>query len=574
MIEVEGPDGSVAEFPDGTSPEVIKGAMAKRFAKPKAETNPVLDSPIGGFLRGLRDIPDAGAQLLTRGLEAVAPTIDNASGLPPEFQNNAVQNFARQERERVEGINKAAEQDYRQSWRGGQDPGIDAGRIAGNVAGTLPLAMALPGGGATFMGRLAAGAGQGAALGALNPVDTEQGDFWPEKASQVLTGAGLGAAGTGIVEGISRAISPRVVPEVQALMDRGVTPTPGQILGGGFKRAEEGLTSVPVVGDAIKGAQRRAIEQFNTAVLDDALKPIGQAVPKGLQGREAIEATGKTISQAYDDLLPKLSASIDYQFMDDLAKVGEAARILPTEKANQLAKILEDALSPRVGTSAAQTTLPAIPGQAAPSANIFSGEALKDIQSRLGSRASAYMGSGDPDQRLMGEALQGASQALKDLVKRSNPQFAEQLSNIDNAYAQFLRAQTAAGRIGAKEGIFSPAQYNSAVREMDKSLRKSQFARGNALGQEFGTQAESVLGATVPDSGSPFRIANALMLGGGYAIDPTVAAGTLAAAAPYTPMGQRIMANLLANRPAGAQSLAQEVQKLSPLAAALMASGQ
>lgn len=31
MIEVEGPDGSVAEFPDGTAPDVIKTAMRKRF---------------------------------------------------------------------------------------------------------------------------------------------------------------------------------------------------------------------------------------------------------------------------------------------------------------------------------------------------------------------------------------------------------------------------------------------------------------------------------------------------------------------------------------------------------------
>jgi hypothetical protein len=41
-IEVEGPDGSVVEFPDGTANEVIKGAMAKHFGSPtpKAEPTP------------------------------------------------------------------------------------------------------------------------------------------------------------------------------------------------------------------------------------------------------------------------------------------------------------------------------------------------------------------------------------------------------------------------------------------------------------------------------------------------------------------------------------------------------
>ena len=37
MIEVELPDGAIAECPDGTPPDVIKGALQKRFSAPKAE---------------------------------------------------------------------------------------------------------------------------------------------------------------------------------------------------------------------------------------------------------------------------------------------------------------------------------------------------------------------------------------------------------------------------------------------------------------------------------------------------------------------------------------------------------
>lgn len=40
-IEVEGPDGSVVEFPDGTSHDVIKGAMAKHFGSPTKAQPPV-----------------------------------------------------------------------------------------------------------------------------------------------------------------------------------------------------------------------------------------------------------------------------------------------------------------------------------------------------------------------------------------------------------------------------------------------------------------------------------------------------------------------------------------------------
>lgn len=36
MIEVEGPDGTVVEFPEGTAPDVIKGVMQKQFGGPSA----------------------------------------------------------------------------------------------------------------------------------------------------------------------------------------------------------------------------------------------------------------------------------------------------------------------------------------------------------------------------------------------------------------------------------------------------------------------------------------------------------------------------------------------------------
>ena len=38
MIEVELPDGTIAEFPEGTAPDVIKGALQKRFAAPAAQS--------------------------------------------------------------------------------------------------------------------------------------------------------------------------------------------------------------------------------------------------------------------------------------------------------------------------------------------------------------------------------------------------------------------------------------------------------------------------------------------------------------------------------------------------------
>lgn len=538
MIEVEGPDGSVAEFPDGTSPDIIKQAMQKRYSPPQEGVGGWRDSPVGGFVRGLRDLPDAGAQLLTRGLEAVAPA------------GSGMEEWARGERERVEAINKAAEQEYQQ-WRGG-DPGFDVGRIAGNVAATAPVAAVMPGGAATsFMGRVGAGFGQGAAAGALQPV--QDGDFWTEKAKQVATGAGLGAAGGAAIEGVSRAIAPKVDDAVQSLMQRGVTPTPGQVAGGTFQRVEEGLTSVPILGDAIKAGQRRAMEQFNVAALDDALSSIGKSLPKGMEaGREAVETTAKMLGQAYDDLLPRMTAAVDDTFRADLSNLTGLTKLLPPEKATQFANILDDAITPRVQDG------------------VLSGTALKEVQTRLGAAARRFGASMDPDQKLMADGFNQARDALRGLVVRSNPQYAQPLQALDEAYAKFLRVQSAAASQGAKEGVFSPAQLSAAARRMDTSGGKSQFARGNALMQDLATDAQKVLGQTVPDSGTPFRLMNLAGLGTGF-IDPTIPGAALAASTAYTPQMQRALAYLMAVRPEGAQAVAEGTRKLSPVVASYLA---
>lgn len=60
-MEVEGPDGSVVEFPDGTPREVIKGAMAKHFGSPTKTEQPIDNQ------KQTEDLP-----LATKALKALA----------------------------------------------------------------------------------------------------------------------------------------------------------------------------------------------------------------------------------------------------------------------------------------------------------------------------------------------------------------------------------------------------------------------------------------------------------------------------------------------------------------------
>jgi len=157
---------------------------------PESFTQKLMDSPVGGVVRGLRDIPDAGAQLLTRGLEAISPS------------GSSMEAFARSERRRVEDINRQAETDYQRNWRQGQmrQGEIDVGRVGGNILGTLIPATKAVGllGAATAPVR--AGAISGTVGGALQPIAPTQiadnEDFFKQKVEQMGAGAVLGA-GTG-----------------------------------------------------------------------------------------------------------------------------------------------------------------------------------------------------------------------------------------------------------------------------------------------------------------------------------------------------------------------------------------
>ena len=55
MPEVRGPDGQRYQFPEGTSPEVMRQAMAKRYPKPESQVNQIRDP-----LAGVSDDPLAG----------------------------------------------------------------------------------------------------------------------------------------------------------------------------------------------------------------------------------------------------------------------------------------------------------------------------------------------------------------------------------------------------------------------------------------------------------------------------------------------------------------------------------
>lgn len=403
------------------------------------------------------------------------------------------------------------------------------GRNLGRAAPTLIA----PGGTVADAVRVAAG-GLGSVVGSTVGQQVAPNSPLVQTATGLLGGLGAGSAAAG-------RFLPRPTDDASSLINEGVPLTPGQMYGHTAKTIEDRISSIPLIGDIIKAAQRNSVAGFNKVVLDRVLSPIGQALPKGIaMGRDAISHVYNAIDGAYDKVLPNLSASPDAQLTTDLSDAasklrGEGAK---PETLSRLDNIVQAQIHDRVQNGS------------------FTGQALKDSQSNLGRLANDYVTSADADDRALGRGLFDVQNSFNALIERQNPHVQGELQNVNNAFAQYARVRKAGSSLGNKDGIFTPAQFANAVKAGDKSAGKGAYARGDAFMQDISDPANRVLPQTVPDSGTAGRYLTAAALGlgageispGATALAAKLAAGAAPTAAIYSKPGIRAM-NAIANRP-------------------------
>lgn len=545
----EVPQTSASVGSDG----VTRVEMAHEEPKEATLAQKIQGSMPGRFIQGGRDILDAGAQMLANAVpESVADALNTGvravNDLPvigPVTKALGMTPASAQELGQQIGQN---EQQYQAARQAVGDTGFDTARLAGNVLATAPMAAAsVPAAAATIPARIAAAGGAGALFGGLQPVT--EGDYASNKLQQMALGAAVSGGLSGVGNSLARLVSPKAStnPQVQRLLDEGVTPTPGQIMGGAARTAEDRAMSVPIVGDAIRSARKRGIEELNRAALNRAMAPLGGKVNN--IGREGMREVGDAISSAYDDLLPKLSFRADGQFSRELGQLQQMAQSMPPGQAQQFENIVRSQVASRMTQQGGAT-----------------GQAYKEIESEIGRLARSYLSSANAGERQLGTALAELQNSLRSALSRANPGSAKELAKINEAYANFVRLQRAAGMVGADDGIFTPAQLSSAVRASDKSMRKGKYARGEALMQDLSDAGRSVMSGTIPNSGTADRLMlSAGALGTGL-YNPLIPAGLMAASIPYLGGVNRLAAAALARRPGFAPQIAEGVRSVIPAA--------
>lgn len=518
MIEVELPDGTIAEFPEGTSPEVMKKALArfKTGGQSQAMTeglsslsdmtrNPpppergmgqaLYDNLIGDpndgvdsagerIGRGVNDVAKAGAAGVARGVAGLADIPGAAMGAYAGLVSGGL------ERAGVVSPETAA------SMRSGMIGAVPGGGTAGADA-----MRAVTAGGSDYRGQTTAGQFAGtvgeflpgaAAFGGMSPGNLARFGVVPgvasEAAGQATEGTAYegaarvaGALAGGILPGLAAKGAAKVVspyggadPErlklASVLDDFGVPVTAGQRVGSEALRRKEGLTAG---GERLIGEQQEA---FTAAVLKTAGINAKRATP------EVLDEAATRIGAVFDDVTRGVDVTPDSQSITALSKaVAEYKSLAPTgNQAPLVSSIFKDVTNAFRGGN----TIPAS------TVNTWRSSLSKLTTSAdAATRDAARMALETVDDMLT-TSLNAAGRS--DDVAR--------LATARGEWRNFLAIQKSALREG--DGLLSPARVRASVIQQGASS----YARGKrgdlgALARAGGEVMEAL-----PNSGTPAGI--------------------------------------------------------------------
>jgi hypothetical protein len=328
-----------------------------------------------------------------------------------------------------------------------------------------------------------------------------------------------------VVQGATEVIAPALSAAAQRVIAAGGRPRVGQLMGGAAKTTEEKIAgTVPLLGDMMNSQQRASITQFNRAAYNQVLAPLNARVAADAAvGHEGFAAIDDYISSQYDRVLPHVTLDPvhDPAFLAEFGPIEQEIGLLPRDQQQVVRDTINHYFVDRLREEP------------------MSGTEFKRVESIISQRARNL--SKNPNSSMwdheVSSIYRDTLSALRNSLERTNPAYAGQLQPINQAYANLVRVENATGRIGAKGGVFTPAQLLSAVKQTAQS--RKQFSRGDALMQGFAEDWDSVIGNQYPDSGTAGRLLMSggigAALGAGAHVEPHTAATLAATTIPYLP---------------------------------------
>lgn len=352
--------------------------------------------------------------------------------------------------------------------------GMDIAGGVGNIAS--PINFAIPGGG---LAKTIAG---GVVGGLAEPIDPGTDNFWEESAKQ----AAIGGTAAPLLSRILRGFTPTT--EAKKLMDMGIQPTIGQAKNGWVNRIEQQAQSIPIIGDLIRIARQRPLNEFHQLEINNA---ISNATPVKTLGQ-----ANQYADNLYNESIPNISGGLDAPLLAAGAATAQRANPELTRTGRNVLASVEQQMGQ-------------IPFDAP-------GELIKSADGELGFLIRRYARSQQPSDQALADSLRQVQQSFRQGMEastRRNGQgaAADMLQEANRAYARLVPLNVAAS---------SRADNAIMPRALQKSVARQRGTQTSKMQDDYLSAATHVLPDTVPDSGTAGRAALALLTGGGASMIP------------------------------------------------------
>ena len=392
---------------------------------------------------------------------------------------------------------------------------------------------------------------QGAGQAGLTPVTTPENadqsylDMLEKKIENMGVGLGLGAA---LGKGSQMLMNPKVSDKLQMLKDMGMKYfTPGQLtsdmtafgipIGKSIQRAEQALTSLPLAGSIIHGGLETTFKDFNQALGNKVLQPLGEKLPKNVKaGNEMITHIKDVLNNSYDDVVQRAHFG---DYFDPHTQTGTIERLWNgfQTATNELIPKQREIVQKDI-TDNIIKNIEDYP--------ILSGKQFRNMEKHLGNEAHRAFEEG---KEALGEAYSTVQSMLRTELSLQNPAIARQLSKTHEAFKLFQPVEKAAAMRGAREGVFTPQQFKSSA---ESSAGRTGVATGQGNMVPQSQAAMDTLGGTLPNSGTADRALTSLTAGKvleGAANVGTLGIPLIGASAIYNPLSLRAMSKMATERP-------------------------
>lgn len=425
------------------------------------------------------------------------------------------------------------------------------GGMIGETAITAPLTAGV--GGAAARGSVAAakllarpvarGVAEGAAQGAImaDPGDKGLGAIVGGATGGVLPAVASGASK--LVRGVER------TPEAQALLDKGVDLTPGQMNPRGvFNQMEEAYQNLPVVGAGIQNARKNAQTSFQKAVVREGAAP-GAQLPDG--------DVHSMLDAAYDSFQP----------LYDAAKGFPVKPVVMNARGPDIpVAALFQAAAGAKGTMATAATRKKVAGFLQNELTQFNGSSDSLLQMRSNIRMAARdarAGASTAEDRATAALLDNAEQAVTGALESQLPKDAlATLRAADSKYGQYKTVEQAVAAAKDSPNGFSPHQLSTAVKN---SMPQGAYARGGGGPlRDLAAQGRVAFEQQTPPTGA--RLMTQIGPVAALLAKPVVAVPAMAGALGMigTKGGRRLAAGVTAPQKALAGLSDDTIGKLSP----------